>query len=309
MSTTNEHPSFQSTIFDPQENPSLVDNLLKYAIAPRPICFASTVDKDGRVNLSPFSYFNFMSQQPPICVFSPLLRMRDGSSKHTLDNIREVPEVVINIVNYSMVQQQSLASTEYPKEVNEFTKSGFHPIPSLLVKPPRVAESPMQIECRVRDIIALDTGPGAGNLVIAEVLRVHVHSHLLDENQRIDQAALDLVARLGGDWYCRVQAQNLFEVPKPLRTLGIGIDQLPEQIRLSPHLTGNQLGLLANVEQLPVAEPSQMPEEWRIRLQHWKGSQEELLTEQHQLAATFLDQGDVQRAWQILLHHPYINND
>jgi flavin reductase (DIM6/NTAB) family NADH-FMN oxidoreductase RutF len=299
---TPDQITFQSTLFDPKKDPTLTDNLLKSAIAPRPICFASTIDKEGNVNLSPFSYFNFMSQQPPICVFSPLLRMRDGSSKHTLDNLREVPEVVINIVNYNMVQQQSLASTEYPKGVNEFLKSGFHPIPSLQIRPPRVAESPVQIECKVNDIIPLAKGPGAGHLVIAEVQLIHVHSHLLDEHAQVDQASLDLVARLGGNWYCRVQAQNLFEVPKPLRNLGIGIDHLPESIRNSTVLNGNQLARLANVERLPLPDPQQVPNEWSIRLKHWKDGEDTLLIEQHRLAGTLLDQGQLDQAWQVLLH-------
>lgn len=173
----------ETTSFDPKQQQATFDNLVKYAVAPRPICFASTMDASGQVNLSPFSYFNFVSQQPPICVFSPLRRMRDGSTKHTLDNLQELDEVVINIVNYSIVQQQSLASTEYGKGINEFEKAGLTAIPSLHVRPPRVAESPVQLECKVRDIIALGDGPGAGNLVVAEIVHMHIHSHLLDEKK------------------------------------------------------------------------------------------------------------------------------
>ena len=288
---------------DPDTHPQF-DSLIKYAVAPRPICFASTVDKSGRVNLSPFSYFNFMSQRPPICVFSPLRRMRDGSTKHTLDNIREVPEVVINIVNYAMVQQQSLASTEYPKDVNEFIKSGFTPVAAELVTPPRVAESPVQLECRVHQVIELPNIPGAGNLVLAEVLRMHVHETLFDEDNGLDQARLDLVGRLGGDWYCRVTSDNLFEVAKPLRSRGIGVDQLPQQIRLSPILTGNHLGQLGNIEALPSEnEVEVIRENPEIRdiLNAFLGDKTTLHIHLHRKAAELLDAGDIMEAWKILL--------
>lgn len=273
---------------DPKKDQAIFDNLIKYAVAPRPICFASTIDKDGKVNLSPFSYFNLMSHQPPICVFSPLRRMRDGSTKHTLENIQEVEEVVINIVNYDLVQQQSLASTEYAAGINEFEKAGLTPVPSLFVKPPRVAESPIQLECKVQRVIPLSELPGAGNLVLAEVVAMHVQEHLLDEHNNIQQHQLDLVARLGGDWYCRVTKENLFLVPKPLRNLGIGVDSLPEAIRFSKVLTGNHLGLLANVEIMPVLDPA-------VALNN-KEQQNA-----HQYAAELLDQGKVQEAWQVLL--------
>ena len=288
---------------DPNTHPQF-DNLIKYAIAPRPICFASTVDKAGNVNLSPFSYFNIVSQNPTICVFSPLRRMRDGSTKHTVENVKEVAEVVINIVNYAMVQQQSLASTEYPKGINEFDKSGFTSVASELVTPPRVAESPIQLECKVRQVIELSDSPGAGNLVLAEVVRMHVHKTLLDDDDCIDQAALDLVARLGGDWYCRVTADNLFKVAKPLRTLGIGVDQLPQQIRLSPILTGNHLGQLGNVEMLPSEEEVEcIREETEIRdiLNAFIGDKATLQIHLHRKAAELLDVGNVKKAWQVLL--------
>lgn len=288
---------------DPNTHPQF-DNLLKYAVAPRPICFASTVDKSGNVNLSPFSYFNFMSQRPPICVFSPLRRMRDGSTKHTLENIREVPEVVINIVNYAMVQQQSLASTEYPKGVDEFTKSGFTPLASEVISPPRVAESPVQLECRVRQIIALSDMPGSGNLVLAEVVRMHVQESLLDDDDRVNQAELDLVARLGGDWYCRVTAANLFEIAKPLRNRGIGVDQLPQHIRLSPVLTGNHLGQLGNVETLPTedeVDALRADPEIREILDAFIGDKATLHIHLHRKAAELLDDGDVTTAWRTLL--------
>jgi len=294
----------KTTVIDPVAQQAIFDDLIKYAVAPRPICFASTIDAAGEVNLSPFSYFNFMSQQPPICVFSPLLRMRDGSTKHTLDNIEEVPEVVINIVNYAMVQQQSLASTEYGKGINEFEKSGFTAIASELIKPPRVAESPIQLECKVKEIISLGDGPGGGNMVIAEVVRMHIHKTLLDDDHQITQESLDLVARLGGNWYCRVTKESLFEVPKPLRNLGIGVDALPEHIRFSEILTGNHLGRLANVEQLPV-----LTDENRLSLDPnvkaiWDHSQEQLPLRRKLLqmyAAKLLDEGKLTLAWQVLL--------
>lgn len=288
--------------FEPLNDQSVFDNLIKYAIAPRPICFASTIDAAGNINLSPFSYFNLMSHQPPICVFSPLRRMRDGTTKHTLDNMKEVGEVVINVVNYAMVQQQSLASTEYGKGINEFHKSGLTPVASTLVKPPRVAESPVQLECRVRDIIALSDDPGAGNLVLAEVLRMHVHEHLLDANQQIAQEDLDLVARLGGDWYCRADKNSLFVVPKPLRTMGIGVDRLPAAIRLSHVLTGNHLGLLANVEQIPeLGEMAEIDAQARSIDRAWKETPSLALEQAHRYAARLLDEGNVAKAWQVLL--------
>lgn len=294
----------ETKTFNQETHGSVFDTLIKYAVAPRPICFASTIDKAGNVNLSPFSYFNFMSQNPPICVFSPLTRVRDGKDKHTLDNIREVPEVVINIVNYNMVQQQSLASTEYAKEINEFDKSGFTPIPSELIRPPRVAESPVQLECKVREIITIQEGGGTGNLVIAEVVNMHIKSYLLDENDNMDQAALDLVARLGGDWYCRVTKENLFEVPKPLRKLGIGVDQLPEHIRNSSILTGNQLGLLANIEAIPTFEESIMEDEQIHNLKSmWENDQIQLNNELQRYAAKLLDEEQIEKAWQVLLVH------
>lgn len=294
----------ETKTFNQETHGSVFDSLIKYAVAPRPICFASTIDKAGNVNLSPFSYFNFMSQNPPICVFSPLTRVRDGKDKHTLENIREVPEVVINIVNYDMVQQQSLASTEYAKEINEFDKSGFTALSSELVKPPRVAESPVQLECKVREIITIQEGGGTGNLVIAEVVNMHIKSYLLNENDQMDQAALDLVARLGGDWYCRVTKENLFEVPKPLRKLGIGVDQLPEHIRNSSILTGNQLGLLANIEAIPTFENDILEDEQIHSLKSmWEQDQTQLNNELQRYAARLLDEEQIEKAWQVLLVH------
>lgn len=294
--------NLETKTFEPAVHGRVFDNLIKYAVAPRPICFASTIDAAGEVNLSPFSYFNYMSQNPPICVFSPLRRVRDGSTKHTLDNINEVAEVVINIINYDMVQQQSLASTEYAKGINEFDKSGLTPIPSQHVKPPRVAESPIQLECKVRQVIPLSEDGGAGNLVIAEVVCMHVKSHLLNEHDQVNQADLDLVARLGGDWYCRVTEENLFEVPKPLRKLGIGVDQLPEHIRLSSILTGNQLGLLANIEALPEeSDLARNDAHVQQLLTMWENDKTQLINELHRYAAQLLDQDEIDFAWQVLL--------
>ncbi|HEY0749676.1 MAG TPA: flavin reductase family protein, partial [Chitinophagaceae bacterium] len=195
---------------------------LQHVIAPRPICFASTIDKEGKVNLSPFSFFNMFSSNPPVCVFSPARRVRDNTTKHTLQNILEVPEVVINIVGYEMVQQASLASCEYPKGVDEFEKAGFTKEPATIVKPPMVKESKVKMECRVMEVKSLGEGGGAGNLVICEVLRLHIADEYLDTDKKLDQRKIDLVARLGADWYCRVSPDNLFQVAKPNIQLGIG---------------------------------------------------------------------------------------
>lgn len=283
--------------FEP--NTKEFDNLLKHAIAPRPICFASTMDKEGNVNLSPFSFFNMMGQNPPICVFSPLRKMRDGSTKHTLENVWEHPECVINIVNYDMVQQQSLASVEYEKGVNEFIKAGFTPIASEIVQPPRVSESPFQMECKVREVISISDEPGAANIVIAEVVKMHVQEQYLDENNDVHPQDLDLVARLGGDWYCRVTPETLFEVEKPIRSIGIGIDLMPEDVKFSKFLTGNHLGQLGNVEALPATELIEnFKTQLASRLDINKFKPAEV---RHQVAAKLLDQGDVQSAWFWLL--------
>ena len=234
-------------------SPLELQGYLQSAIAPRPICLASTIDKEGQVNLSPFSYFNLFSMNPPICIFSPSRRVRDNTTKHTLENLKEVPECVINIVNYAMVQQVSLSSCEYPKDINEFTKAGFTQIPSDLVSPPRVAESPIQLECTVAQIIALGEKAGAGNLVLAEIKKIHIAESVLNANNKIDQAKLDLVARLGGDWYARINEQNLFEVTKPNTQLGMGFDLLPKFIRDHAGLTSNEKAQLANCTTLPAS--------------------------------------------------------
>jgi len=244
-------------ILDLQElKPAEKQYYLQHVIAPRPICFASTIDKAGNVNLSPFSFFNLFSSNPPVIIFSPARRVRDNTTKHTLQNVLEVPEVVINIVTYDMVQQTSLASCEFPKEVNEFAKAGFTAIAATKVKPPMVKESKVQLECKVLEIKPLGNEGGAGNLVICEVLVMHIDDTLLDENKKIDQRKINHVARLGGDWYCKVDETNLFKVAKPNTQLGIGIDALPASIRDSKYLSGNDLGQLANVEETPAIEPS-----------------------------------------------------
>ena len=285
-------------------SPVELQNYLQYAIAPRPICFASTVDKHGNVNLSPFSFFNMVSTNPPICVFSPSRRVRDSTTKHTLENIREVPECVINIVTYDMVQQTSLASVEYPKGVNEFIKAGFTPIASELVRPPRVAESPVQFECLVNEVKVLGHGPGAGNLILAEIKLMHIHESILDADGKIDQQKLDLVARLGGDWYARVNRDNLFKVAKPVRTIGIGVDAIPYAIRNSKILTGNNLGQLGNVEHLPTDEQIddyvQSPEIKEL-LDATIGDSSTREMQLHLKAKQLLDEGRVEEAWKVLL--------
>ena len=274
---------------------------LQHVIAPRPICFASTIDKAGNVNLSPFSFFNLFSSNPPIVVFSPARRVRDNTTKHTLQNVLEVPEVVINIVTYDMVQQTSLSSCEYPKGTNEFIKAGFTPKPATLVKPPMVKESKVQLECKVIEIKPLGTEGGAGNLIICEVMRMHIDDSLLDENKKIDQRKIEHVARLGGDWYCRVDQSNLFHVPKPNTELGIGIDALPESVRASKILTGNNLGQLANVNEMPVIEPSFDDTHLKNIIQYYSINPDEMEKELHSYAKKLLDENKVKEAWQVLL--------
>jgi flavin reductase (DIM6/NTAB) family NADH-FMN oxidoreductase RutF len=224
------------------------------AIAPRPIAFASTVDKSGNVNLSPFSFFNVFGSNPPTLIFSPNKRVRDGSGKDTLDNVHEVDEVVINMVDYSMVEQMSLASCEFPKGTNEFLKAGFTEMPSQLIRPPRVAESKVAFECKIKQIISMGEQGGAANLIICQVLMIHVSEDLLGENNRIDPTKTDWVARMGGDWYCRASGDAMFEVAKPNVHLGVGVDAIPEFIKQSGMFTGNDLGRLGNLAQLPLQE-------------------------------------------------------
>jgi len=269
--------------------------LLQSAIIPRPISFASTIDKNGNVNLSPFSFFNMFSSNPPILIFSPSRRGRDNTTKHTYENVKEVPEVVINIVNYPMVEQASLASNEFPKEVDEFVKTGFTPVASTMVKPPRVAESPVSFECKVNQVIELGTEGAAGNLVICEVLLIHVKDEVLDEQGVISPYKLDAVARLGQDYYTRVSGDSIFVVPKPNEKVGIGYDQIPLSIRNNPKLTKNDLGRLGNIEKLPDAEEvrqfSLQPDvQWAIT----SGGTSDL-------AQKLLREGKVNEAWKALL--------
>lgn len=236
----------------PSEASSMeLQTILQTAIAPRPIALASTIDNDGTINLSPFSFFNMFSTVPPVVIFSPARRVRDNTTKHTLENVLEVPEVVIGIVNFPIVQQISLASTEYSKEENEFIKSGLTMKDADVVKPKLIEECPVNLECKVLEVKALGTEGGAGNLVICEVQKIHIREEYLNAEGKLDQKKLDLVARLGGNWYSRNNEHNLFEVPKPLVTKGIGFDLLPDEIKYSKIFTGNDLGMLANVEELP----------------------------------------------------------
>ena len=274
---------------------------LQHVVAPRPVCFASTIDKAGNINLSPFSFFNLFSSNPPIVIFSPSRRVRDNTTKHTLENVIEVPEVVINIVTYEMVHQVSLASCEYPKEMNEFEKAGFTAEPATLVKPPMVKESKVKMECKVIEVKPLGTEGGAGNLVICEVLRMHIDDSLLDENKKIDQRKIHHIARLGGDWYCKVDETNLFTVPKPNTELGIGVDALPESIRNSDILTGNDLGHLANVREMPTIEPSFDDTHLKNIIQYYSLNPDEMEKELHAYAKKLLAEGKVKEAWQVLL--------
>lgn len=282
-------------------SPARAQQYLQYSIAPRPVCFASTVSRDGQVNLSPFSFFNLFSSNPPILVFSPARRVRDNSTKHTLENVLEVPEVVINIVDYEMLQQMSLSSCEYPKGVNEFIKSGFTEEPSMMIRPPMVKESKIKMECRVNEVKPLGTSGGAGNLVIAEVLVMHIADSVLDEQGMIDQRKLDLVARLGGHWYTRANASTIFEVEKPNLQLGIGVDALPATIRNSQILTGNNLGQLGNVHAMPDVDPSFDDDKLRQIIQYYSINPDEMEKELHRYAKQLLDAGHVSEAWQILL--------
>ena len=274
---------------------------LQHVIAPRPICFASTIDKEGTVNLSPFSFFNMVSSDPPVVVFSPSKRIRDNTTKHSLQNVIEVPEVVINIVTYDMVQQVSLASCEYPKGTDEFIKAGFTKEPATLIKPPMVKESKAKLECKVLEVKSLGEQGGAGQLVICEVLRLHLNNDLLMDDKKFDQTKLELVARLGGDWYCKVSKENLFAVPKPNVKLGIGIDALPESIRLSKILTGNHLGQLGNMHEMPLVEPAFDDEHLKNIVQYFSINPAEMEKEVHLYAAKLLDEKKVAEAWQVLL--------
>jgi flavin reductase (DIM6/NTAB) family NADH-FMN oxidoreductase RutF len=264
------------------------------AVAPRPIAFASTIDEDGNPNLSPFSFFNVFGSNPATLIFSPARRVRGNTTKHTLDNVLATKEVVINVVNYDMVQQMSLSSTEYPKGVNEFIKAGFTMLKSEEIKPFRVAESPVQFECIVKDVIFTGYEGGAGNLIICEVLKMHISEAVLDENGEIDQHKIDLVARAGGNYYSRAK-DGFFEIPKPISTLGIGVDNIPSEIRNSIILTGNDLGMLGNVAQMPSKETV---DNFGKEHPQFIGLE---TTKKHIFAREFLKNNHIESAWNVLL--------
>lgn len=285
--------------FEPHTlSPSDLQGYLQSAVAPRPIAFASTIDANGKPNLSPFSFFNVFSSNPPILVFSPARRVRNNTTKHTLENCEATREVVINVVNYDIVQQASLSSTEYPDGVNEFLKSGLTMLPSDMIKPYRVAESPVQIECRVNEIIALGNQGGAGNLIICEVVKMHINEAILDDQKRIDQKKIDLVSRLGGNWYSRSN-EGLFEVEKPLTTLGIGVDSIPDFIKKSATFDGNDLGKLGNVEALPTQEEITIFVQQNFAVKGVLSSDDEVKI--HQKAKEYLNNNDALSAWKVLL--------
>ena len=285
--------------FEPHTlSPAQLQGYLQSAVAPRPIAFASTVDMNGKPNLSPFSFFNVFSSNPPILVFSPARRVRNNTTKHTLENCQVTKEVVINVVNYDIVQQASLSSTEYPDGVNEFLKSGLTMLPSDMVKPYRVAESPVQMECKVNEIIALGNQGGAGNLIICEVVKIHIHENILDDKNMIDQRKIDLVSRLGGNWYSRSN-QGLFEVEKPLTTLGIGVDEIPDFIKKSTVFDGNDFGKLGNIEALPTQEEITIFVKQNFAVKGVLSSDDEMKI--HQKAKEYLNNNDALSAWKVLL--------
>jgi flavin reductase (DIM6/NTAB) family NADH-FMN oxidoreductase RutF len=279
-------------------SPAKLQGYLQSAVAPRPIAFASTLSASGKPNLSPFSFFNVFSSNPPILIFSPARRVRDNTIKHTLINAEATREVVINVVNFDIVQQASLSSTEYADGVNEFLKSGLTQIPSDIVKPYRVKESPVQFECKVNQIITLGTGGGAGNLIICEVLKIHIDEKILDENEAIDQHKIDLVSRLGNNWYSRSN-EGLFEVPKPIANLGIGVDAIPSFIKKSTIFNGNDLGMLGNVEALPTQEEVTIFVKENFAVKGILSADDDIKI--HQKAKEYLNQNDVLSAWKVLL--------
>ncbi len=280
---------------------SLLHAYLLGSVAPRPICFASTIDENGNPNLSPFSFFNVFGSNPATLIFSPARRVRDNTIKHTLENVQLNKEVVINVVSYAMVQQTSLASCEYPKGVNEFAKAGFTPLASEMVKPFRVKESPVQMECKVKQIIETGHEGGAGNLVICEVVCMHIDDNVLDEHGKIDPQKIDLVARMGADYYCRASGNAVFEVPKPNAQLGIGIDALPENIRNSTVLSGNNLGVLGNVTSLPVVDEVLYDDRLLHIVREYANDEHGKIHALHTYAKELLETGEVDKAWQVLL--------
>ena len=280
---------------------NVLHSYLLSAIAPRPICFASTMDKDGNPNLSPFSFFNVFGSNPTTLIFSPARRVRDNTIKHTLENLYETKEVVINVVNHAMVQQASLSSCEFERGMDEFVKAGFTKLRSDKVKPYRVAESPVQMECTVRQIIETGNGGGAGNLVICEIVAMHIQDYILDEHLQIDPHKIDLVARMGADFYCRASGSALFEVEKPNTKIGIGVDNLPFSIRDSKVLSGNNLGMLANVSEIPSIDPRFSDEKLTVIVQYFSINPQEMEKEIHIYAQQLLHNNDIGAAWQVLL--------
>jgi flavin reductase (DIM6/NTAB) family NADH-FMN oxidoreductase RutF len=282
--------------------PAQRQSWLQHAIAPRPIAFASTISKDGNVNLSPFSFFNIFSANPPIVIFSPARRVRDNTIKHTLENVMDVAEVAINICDYDMVQQVSLSSCEYPKGVDEFDKAGFTKQTASIIKPPLVKEAKIKLECKVNEIKSLGENKGAGQLVIAEVLIMHVDDNILTEDKLgIDQTKINLIARLGGDWYCQTNAASLFKVPKPNINIGIGVNALPHSIRNSNILSGNHLGMLANVNELPIINASFEDEKLKHIVQYYGINPAAMEAEIHLYAKELLNNNEIEKAWQVLL--------
>lgn len=271
------------------------------SIAPRPICFASTIDNQGNANLSPFSFFNVFGSNPPVVVFSPARRVRDNSIKHTLENVIETQEVVINMVSYNMVQQMSLSSCEFPKGVDEFTKAGFTPVASDLVKPFRVKEAPVSLECKVMEVKPIGDGGGAANLIICEVVKMHINDAILDENQQIDPHKIDLVARMGMDFYCRASGDSVFEVPKPNLQLGVGFDQMPKAILLSEVLSGNDIGILANCSEIPVVADLQTDERLVNLLKEYDTDPIGKTKALHLYAKELIAKNNLELAWQTLL--------
>jgi len=287
---------------DPKQlETAVVQQLLSGAVVPRPIALASTVDTDGNVNLSPFSFFNCFSSNPPILLFSPARRVRNNTTKHTLENVLQTKEVVINIVNYQMVEQTSLSSVEFDQGVDEFRKSGLTPVASERIKPPRVKESPVAFECRVNDVIALGEEGGAGHLVICEVLLIHIDESVLDDNNRISPFKLDAVARLGGDWYCRTNAQSLFEVPKPGTKLAVGFETLPKRVLNSNVLTANNLARLASVEVIPVITDDEQQSIFNILDGCISQEGEVLLQLVDEKVKYYIENANMEMAWKLLL--------
>ena len=283
--------------------PRQLHHYLLGAVVPRPICFASTVDENGNSNLAPFSFFNVFSSNPPIAVFSPSRSGRTGKHKDTFNNIQKVREVVINMVNYSMAEQMSLASSPYSAEIDEFVKSGFNKVKSDLVQPHRLKESPVQFECKVLEIKQLGNKGGAGNLIICEILKIHISIDVLDDNQMIDQQKIDLIARMGGNWYSRTEKKSMFEITKPITTIGIGFDELPIEILNSNILTGNELGKLAGIESLPdetAVNDFKLIELSEIFLK-FEDDAKKLEFSLHKKAQEFLLQNDLEAAWKTLL--------